>query len=55
MPYSADGVARVRIDGPELMLEPNRALIAAIALHELATNAAKYGSLSAANGLIEIA
>jgi PAS domain S-box-containing protein len=55
LPYGADGVARVRIDGPELTLEPNRAQITAIALHELTTNAAKYGSLSAIDGCIEIA
>jgi two-component sensor histidine kinase len=30
------------------MLEPNTAQMIAISLHELATNAAKYGSLSAA-------
>ena len=37
------------------MLEPNTAQTIAIALHELATNAAKYGSLSAADGDVEIA
>jgi two-component sensor histidine kinase len=36
------------------MLEPNRAQTIAISLHELATNAAKYGSLSAADGRVEI-
>jgi two-component sensor histidine kinase len=36
------------------MLEPNMAQTVAIALHELATNAAKYGSLSAADGDVEI-
>jgi two-component sensor histidine kinase len=37
------------------MLEPSTAQTAAISLHELATNAAKYGSLSAAGGHVEIA
>ena len=37
------------------MLEPYSAQAIAITLHELATNAAKYGSLSAAAGLVEIA
>jgi two-component sensor histidine kinase len=37
------------------MLEPNTAQMIAISLHELATNAAKYGSLSAASGHLEIA
>jgi two-component sensor histidine kinase len=36
------------------MLEPNTAQAIAISLHELATNAAKYGSLSAADGDVEI-
>jgi two-component sensor histidine kinase len=37
------------------MLEPNMAQMVAMSLHELATNAAKYGSLSAADGSVEIA
>jgi len=45
----------VRIDGPAVMLEPSTAQAIAISLHELATNAAKYGSLSAADGRVEIA
>jgi PAS domain S-box-containing protein len=52
--YSGDKGARVRIDGPAVMLEPSTAQTTAISLHELATNAAKYGSLSAAGGHVEI-
>jgi PAS domain S-box-containing protein len=52
--YSGEKEARVRIDGPAVMLEPSIAQIIAISLHELATNAAKYGSLSAAGGHVEI-
>ena len=52
--YSGENAARVRIDGPAVMLEPSTAQAAAISLHELATNAAKYGSLSAADGRVEI-
>jgi two-component sensor histidine kinase len=37
------------------MLEPNIAQAIAISLHELATNAAKYGSLSSADGDVEVA
>jgi two-component sensor histidine kinase len=51
-PYSGD---RVRVDGSAVMLEPSTAQTIAISLHELATNAAKYGSLSAAGGHVEIA
>jgi len=53
--YSDETQARVRIDGPAVMLEPYSAQAIAITLHELATNAAKYGSLSAAAGRVEIA
>ena len=52
--YSGEREARVRIDGPAVMLEPSTAQTTAISLHELATNAAKYGSLSAAGGHVEI-
>jgi PAS domain S-box-containing protein len=55
LPYCGDTEGRVRIDGPGVMLEPNTAQTIAIALHELATNAAKYGALSAADGRVEIA
>ena len=53
-PYCGEAGGPVRIDGPPLMLEPNVAQTVAISLHELATNAAKYGSLSAAGGRVEI-
>ncbi|MBT1514325.1 PAS domain-containing protein [Bradyrhizobium sp. SRL28] len=54
MAYGGESKARVRIDGPAVMLEPSTAQTAAITLHELATNAAKYGSLSAVGGHVEI-
>ena len=53
-PYCGEKEGRVRIDGAPVMLEPNMAQTVAISLHELATNAAKYGSLSAADGHVEI-
>jgi two-component sensor histidine kinase len=49
-PYSAQG--RLRIDGPAVLLEPNVAQAFAVSLHELATNAAKYGSLSENKGQV---
>jgi PAS domain S-box-containing protein len=52
--YGGEKEARVRIEGPAVVLEPSTAQAAAISLHELATNAAKYGSLSAASGHVEI-
>jgi two-component sensor histidine kinase len=54
LPYHDEAEARVRSDGPAVMLEPYSAQAIAISLHELATNAAKYGSLSTADGHVEI-
>jgi PAS domain S-box-containing protein len=53
-PYSATGEKGVRIDGPQVLLEPNTAQTLAVTLHELATNAAKYGALSRAGGHIDL-
>lgn len=53
-PYSAGGETRVRIDGPQVLLEPDVAQAVAVTLHELATNAAKYGALSTTNGHVEL-
>ena len=52
-PYFAAGRTRVSIDGPPILLEPTTAQAVAVALHELATNAAKYGSLSEAKGHVD--
>ena len=41
---------RVTLDGPDLALEPRKALSLALAVNELATNALKYGALSTAKG-----
>ncbi len=53
-PYSAAGERRVQIDGPQVLLAPNDAQLITVALHELATNAAKYGALSAVDGRVEL-
>jgi PAS domain S-box-containing protein len=53
-PYLSEGRERARIDGPHVLLSPNTAQSIAVTLHELATNAAKYGSLSAPMGRVEI-
>ena len=53
-PYSRDGEMRTRIDGPAVMLKPDAAQTMAVALHELATNAAKYGALSVATGRVRV-
>ena len=51
-PYAEKG--RVSMGGPELVLEPNTAQAIAVTLHELATNAAKYGALSVASGSVAL-
>jgi PAS domain S-box-containing protein len=53
-PYSAKDKGRVRIEGPPVLLEPNAAQAVAVALHELATNASKYGPLSGNKGRVEL-
>jgi PAS domain S-box-containing protein len=53
-PYSEKDEKRVRIDGPQVLLEPNAAQAIAVALHELATNAVKYGALSGTKGQIDL-
>jgi PAS domain S-box-containing protein len=53
-PYLREGEPRVRIDGPHLLLAPNTAQAVAVILHELSTNAAKYGSLSVPKGRLDV-
>jgi len=44
---------RVRISGPLVQLAPKQAVTTAMALHELYTNAVKYGALRSAAGSVE--
>jgi len=45
---------RIDLAGPEMMLKPEAAQNLGLALHELATNAAKYGALCNEEGHVEI-
>ncbi|WP_375263012.1 sensor histidine kinase [Palleronia sp.] len=49
-----DDRQRFRIDGPGLALNSRAALALSLALHELATNATKYGALSVDSGRVSI-
>lgn len=53
-PYRAGGSERVSARGPVVLLPPATAQTIALALHELATNAAKYGALSTSGGHVEL-
>ncbi|MGV0818217.1 CheR family methyltransferase [Martelella sp. AMO21009] len=45
---------RITLDGPELKVAPESSLALGMVVHELATNAAKYGALSTSGGRVEI-
>lgn len=45
---------RLRLDGPDITLQPQVVIALALALHELATNAAKYGALSNDAGVVDV-
>jgi len=53
-PYRHAGEHRVAISGPDIPLAPNDALSLGLAIHELATNAAKYGALTQAGGEVSV-
>src|SRR6516162_4905209 len=53
-PYSREGHGQARIEGPQLTVEPDAAQAIAVTLHELATNAAKYGALSEPDGYVQV-
>jgi two-component sensor histidine kinase len=53
-PYQVHGERRLHITGPHVRLTPRMSLALAMALHELATNAVKYGALSNKSGSVEV-
>jgi PAS domain S-box-containing protein len=53
-PYQGNGDGRIRCRGGKIHLEPRMALALSLALHELATNAAKYGALSNETGEVSV-
>lgn len=53
-PYFEGSESRIEMTGPDISLAPNDALSLGLAIHELATNAAKYGALSNEDGRIHV-
>jgi len=53
MPHGGDA-GRFELDGPDLPIAPKTAISLALAIHELATNAVKYGAISRPEGKVAI-
>ncbi|MDQ0303286.1 HWE histidine kinase domain-containing protein [Ancylobacter polymorphus] len=53
-PYGGDG-SRLTLSGPTVWLDARAFSVMALVLHELSTNAAKYGALSRLGGRLEVA
>ena len=53
-PYAVFDPAQIELAGEDMVLPPDHALGLGIALHELATNAAKHGALSVAGGHVRV-
>ncbi len=53
-PYTRDDGSNMRFSGPPVRLSPRSALTLGMAIHELATNAAKHGALSSKKGVVDI-
>lgn len=45
---------RIKVDGPSVAVNPRAALALALAIHELTTNAIKYGALSNETGEVAL-
>lgn len=52
--YPVDCSARIRCDGPDLQVGSAAVMALTLALHELQTNAIKYGALSSPDGIVEL-
>ncbi|KXG87236.1 sensor histidine kinase [Agrobacterium bohemicum] len=53
-PYNDDEVSRIKAEGPEVFINRTSATTIALCLHELTTNAIKYGALSQKEGRVEV-
>jgi two-component sensor histidine kinase len=53
-PYRLNTPERIRITGPKVALSPRLAVVLSMIVHEIATNAAKYGALSNDTGAVDL-
>jgi two-component system CheB/CheR fusion protein len=53
-PHIVGDGSTATVTGPPVMLKPQAALLLALVMHELVTNAAKYGALSAPGGRVKV-
>lgn len=53
-PYMNEEKTQITIDGPSVLLKPETAQSLGLALHELASNASKYGALSVPTGHVSV-
>ncbi|MBN7808860.1 MULTISPECIES: sensor histidine kinase [Agrobacterium] len=54
-PYNSDGASRIDASGPDIIVDREAGTTIALCLHELATNAIKYGALSHPDGIVKVA
>ena len=53
-PYATESPERLRVGGEDVRLRSAQAVALGLAINELATNALKYGALSAAHGRLDV-
>lgn len=53
-PYNGDGLSRIKASGPDVFVNRTSATTIALCLHELTTNAIKYGALSRKDGSVDV-
>ncbi len=53
-PYLLNNPERIRMSGPRVPLSPRLAVVLSMIVHEIATNAAKYGALSNDTGTVRL-
>jgi len=54
LPFRETERERIATRGPDVRIDPSKALLVSMAVHELATNAAKYGALSNDRGTVDL-